>query len=391
MPHALLVRGARQLITLRGPPGLRRGHAARELGVVIDGALLIRNGWIVEAGPGRRIENLDAARQAEELDAGGRIVLPGFIDSHTYLACATPRWNEPREDRSSLAVKALRAMQSRRLESVTRAAAAAMLRHGTTSIEAKSGFGLDEANEVKTLRVLQRADEGPWDIVRTFYARAAPAGIPKERHAEAICGWLPGLVGRDLAEFCEVNAGAFSRPQAVRILRRAAELKLPVKVQGDVELAVLTGAVAATLAGGGHPDRWEALARSATIATLLPSQYAGRSLIDRGAAVALATGYGPESPSTFSLQQAMAIACAEMGLTPEEAITAATINAAHSLRMSERIGSLEPGKQADLVLLNCSDYREIPYHFGVNHVHLTMKLGAVVYREGSAGTWPKPS
>jgi imidazolonepropionase len=149
--------------------------------------------------------------------------------------------------------------------------------------------------------------------------------------------------------------------------------------------------VAATLGGMADPSVWEALARSTTIATLLPGESAGRALLDRGAAVALATGYGPESPSTLSLQHAMSLACAEMGLTPEEAITAATINAAHSLKLAERIGSLEPGKQADLVLLNCSDYHEIPYHFGVNHVHLTMKLGAVVYREGSAGTWPKPS
>ena len=391
MPHALLVRGARQLITLRGPPGLRRGHAARELGVVIDGALLIRNGWIVEAGPGRRIENLDAARQAEELNADGRIVLPGFIDSHTYLACATPRWNEPLDDRPILAVKALRAMQSRRLEGEARAAAAAMLRHGTTSIEAKSGFGLDEVNEVKTLRVLRRVEEGPWDIVRTFCARATPPGVAAESHARAVCEWLPALARRGLAEFCEVSAGAFSRPHAERILRRAAELKLPVKVQGDVGLAVLTGAVATTPAAPRHPGEWEALAQSTTIATLLPGRSAGRALADLGAAVALASGYGPETPSTWSLQHAMALACAEMGLTPEEAITAATINAAHSLALADRIGSLEPGKQADLVLLNCSDYREIPYHFGVNHVHLTMKLGAVVYREGSAGTWPKPS
>jgi len=378
----ILVRGARQLLTLRGPAGPRRGPTLADLGVIPDGSLLIRDGTILEAGPTRRVENLAAARPARELNAAGRVVMPGFVDCHTHLAC---------DAGLGTTVNAVRAAQSSRLEARARSTAARMLRHGTTAFESKSGYGLDHSTELKILRVTRRLADGPWEVVAAYFGARA---VPPDWNGPAYLDWilkelLPKIHRRKLARFVEADAAAFGAADARTFLLAARALGFAVKVQGDATVAVETGAVAVSRFDDASPGALSALAASPSVAVLLPDALAhARTLADLGAAVALSSGFDPGRPTTDSMQ---AVAAQRRGLTPEEALAAATINAAHALGLGARIGSLEPGKQADLLLLNCSDYREIPYHFGVNHVHLTMKRGTVVYREGSAGAWPKPS
>jgi imidazolonepropionase len=409
-----LVRGARQLLTLRGDPGPRRGAALRDLGIVSKGAVLIKDGVILEAGPARRIEKLPAARRAREIDAAGRVVMPGFVDSHTHLVFGKPRLvdYEMRLAGANYAeiaaagggilssVAAVRAMSAAQLEAQARASLAAMALHGTTTLEAKSGYALDEINELKTLRLLAKLNGAPLDIVPTYLgAHIAP---PEYRgRPDAYIDWiaaqmLPMIHRRKLARFVDIycDDGAFTIDQSRRYLQQARRLGFGLKIHaeqfartGAARLAVeLEAASADHLEQAGEEDI-RALAQSNTIATLLPgsvfhlglSAYApARALIEAGAAVALATDFNPGTSPTFSMQMILSLACTEMRMSPAEAITAATINGAHALGRADRLGSLEPAKQADLLILNVEDYRELPYYFGANNVHLTIKRGVTL-------------
>ena len=407
----ILVRGARQLLTLRGPGGPRRGAELSDLGLIHDGAVLIQDGVVLEAGPTRRVESLSAARGAEEINAAGRVVMPGFVDSHTHLVCG-PSWLEEYEKRIAGATgdflhlpdlqATFRSIQSspvRRLESQAFTTVAAMARHGTTTLEAKTGFGATVTGELKILRVLARLDGRPLDVTPTLLATfwGDPGEAPK--HLEWMRSqMLPKVRRRKLARFADLSydAGLFSLPASRAFLESAGRLGFLLKVHvgnspqsAAVQLAVEVGAVSADHLENAGADELEMLARSTTIATLLPgwAQYFGRphaparDLIARGVAIALATDFNPHTSPTCSMQMVLSLACSQMRMTPAEAIAAATINGAHALRRADEIGSLETGKDADLLLLNASDYREIPYHFGVNHVHMTLKRGTVVYKE----------
>ncbi|MEN6608144.1 MAG: imidazolonepropionase [Bryobacteraceae bacterium] len=418
MTSAILVRGARQLLTLRGSDAARRGASLRQLGLIEDGSLIIRDGKVAAVGTTRRIENLAEARDAREIDATGRVVMPGFVDSHTHLVFGPPRLDDYEmrlagKDYHEIAaagggilssVRAVRTTSSRALLRETRRRVDAFVRHGTTTIEAKSGYGLDESNELKCLRVLAGLDGNPLDIHPTYLgAHVVPpeyAGFPDE-YIDWVCSnILPNISRRRLARFVDVyiERGAFGLDDARRYLETARSLGFLLKAHaeqfsnsGGARLAVELGALSVDhLEHAGREDV-AVISGSSTIATLLPGsvfhmgldRYApARELIDRGAAVALATDFNPGTSPTCSMPVVISLACNEMRMTPAEAITAATINGAHALGCADRAGSLEVGKQADLLLLDASDYREIPYHFGMNLVVMTIKKSQILYRQG---------
>jgi imidazolonepropionase len=399
-----LIRGARQLLTLRGDSGPRRGAALRELGIVANGAVLIKDGFIVDAGPARRIEKLPEARRAREIDAAGRVVMPGFVDSHTHLVFGRPRLAdyEMRLAGASYAeiaaagggilssVAAVRGMSAAQLEAQARASLAVMARHGTTTVEAKSGYALDEAGELKTLRVLAKLN-----VVPTYLGAHIPP--PEYRgKADAYIEWmaaemLPQIRRSKLARFVDTycDEGAFTLAQSRRYLERARGLGFGLKIHaeqfartGAARLAVELEAVSADHLEQAGEEDIRALAQSNTIATLLPGSvfhlglrtYApARALIEAGAAVALATDFNPGTSPTCSMQMVLSLACTEMRMSPAEAIVAATINGAHALRCADCVGSLEPGKNADLLILSVQDYRELPYYFGTNNVYMTIQ------------------
>ena len=406
MSGPLLVRGARQLLTLRGGSGPRRGLALRDLGLIQDGAVLIRDGVIVSVGPSRRVENLAQARAAREINAAGRVVLPGFVDSHTHLVAWPPRPAEAGAQPD--AAGALRAVPASRLLFEARRGLGAFIRHGTTTLEAKAGAGGDPAGELKILRVLAALDRQPLDVASTCLAGSRLPleylGRPDD-YLQWMCAQLwPKM--RRLARFVDVvcAAGGFAALHAGRCLEAARRLGFLLKVHaeqashdGGARLAVEHGALSADHLTYASAEDVALLAASSTMATLLPGWDChpaaerlppARALIDAGAAVALATGFTPAASSTASMQMVMTLACAHLGMTPAEALGAATINGAHALGWADRIGSLEAGKQADLLILDAPDYHEMAYHFGGNLVAVTLKRGEVLYQQGEV-KWPE--
>ena len=398
----ILIRNARQLLTLRGPKGARRGPELNELGVIPHGAMLIRDGVIEEVGPAVRVENLTAARGAVEISAVGRVVMPGFVDSHTHLMFPPPYpAGEARREHQS-AVKLLLTMTGQRLAWRGRAYLKAMARHGTTTVEAKTGCGPHESAETKVLRVLAALQGKPLDVVATLLFRFPRAGdgSPKADGAAAewMCGELmPKIRRRRLARFADLEWDP--EPWRQELFRRflvvARELGFGCKVHADhampapaVRLAVEQQAVSVDHLEHIGLAEVQALACSQTVATLLPGasfrsgRYApARALIDAGAAVAIATNFNPCDAPSLNMQTAISLACLAMRMSPAEAISAATVNAAHAIGCADR-GFLAYGKLADILMLNAGDYRELSEQLGTNLVHLTMKRGKVVYREG---------
>jgi imidazolonepropionase len=387
MRNVTLVRGARQLLTLRGPSGPRRGADLRNLGIIQDGAVLIADGLIVEVGPTRRLENLALARGAQEIDASGCVVMPGFADSHIHIVSGTPA-----------VARTIQRLSPRVLKTLAMRVVEEAVRHGTTAIEAKSGPGFTEAGELKILRVHAALHGVPFTLVSTFVT----SGVPPVGDR-----LLPMLRRRKLAEFVEIRCeeGAPALTEVRRCLTVARGLKLGSKMNAGqrchpdaITMAVELGAVSVS----GLVDASERdailLARSQTIATLLPGpaldlgaerRAPARMLIDNGAAVALASGYHPDDAPSPNIRMTIALACRAMNMTAEEAIVASTINGAHAMRRAATIGSIESGKSADLTIFGVPDYRELPYHFGVNLVNLVMSRGAVLV-ERSEVKWPAP-
>ena len=407
-------------MTLRGGSP-RRGTALSKLGIIEDGAVLLRDGLIIAADTRARIESRKDARQAEKIDVGGRVILPGFVDSHTHLVHAASRAEEYELKIQGVSYEEIARKGGGILNSVKRLRAAtcdALKRRalgtlqefasfGTTTVEAKSGYGLDVASELKILQLHRELNQAqPLEIVSTFLgAHVVPAEY-RGRADGAECyvqlltdQLLPEVVHEGLAEFCDAfcDRGAFTRSQSKRILRAGKQHGLVARLHaeqlsrtGAAQLAVELEAASCDHLEHINSADIRRLAGSRTVATLLPGcdfhlgwkEYApARQLIEAGAIVALATDYNPGTCPTVSMPMILSLACTQLRMTPAEAIAAATINAAFALRRDGRIGSLEAGKQADLAVFAVEEYREIPYYFGMNRCWMTMKRGEIIHMQ----------
>jgi imidazolonepropionase len=417
LSQTTFITGASQLLTLEGR-GPRRGDTLSKLGIVRDGALLVRGGLIVAVGTRASVASLPGAKEAENVDLGGRVVLPGFVDSHTHLIHAASRAEEYELKIAGASyqeiahqgggiVDSVKKVRAATPDSLKRRALAALKQfaaYGTTTIEAKSGYGLDFSTELEILGLHKDlATEQPLEIVSTFLGahvvppeyRGKPDGAAKYI-ALLTEKLMPEVAGRKLAEFCDVfcDRGAFTLAQSKHILEQGRRQGLRPRVHaeqltrtGATRLAVELGAASCDHLEQINNRDIAALSKSKTVATLLPGcdfhlgikQYApARALIRAGAIVSLATDYNPGTSPTMSMPMILSLACTQLRMTPAEAIVAATINAAYAVRREKQIGSLEVGKQADLAVFEVADYREIPYYFGMNHCWMTIKRGKAI-------------
>lgn len=411
--RSLLIRGARQLLTLRGRAP-RRGRQLSDLGIIEEGSILIVGERIHSVGPTRRVENLKEARSADVIEASGKVVMPGFVDSHTHFLFPGSRladferrvgganYLDVKGGSLGIAasVQALRNTSPRTLQTQALRWLGMFAAYGTTTVEGKSGYGLNPAAERKSLKVLQSVNGRPIEVVRTFLgAHVVPPEFqdrPDDYVSMLVDHMLPEIRRRGLAEFCDVfcDVGAFTLSQARRILSAAASFGLGLKLHAD-QFACLGAtrlAVELRAASVDHLEKLNGedlrmLAESDTIATLLPGSVfhlgAGcyppaRALIENGAAVAVATDFNPGTSPTLNMQMILALACTQMKMTPAEAISAATINGAAALRRASQTGSLEPDKYADVIMLDTGDYREIAYYFGMNLCCMTLHRGRVI-------------
>jgi imidazolonepropionase len=410
-----LITGCSQLLTLRGAVP-RRGRALTELGIIRDGALLVHDDRIVAVGTRRHLESSRESRRAEKLDLAGRVVLPGFVDSHTHLIFPASRASEYEQRISGStyeeiagkgggirsSVQTLRRASAKELKVRAMVALQRFAAYGTTTIEAKSGYGLDWKSESKILNTLYELhQEQPIDIAATFLGAHV---VPPEYKGRADAyvslltrKWIPNVAMAGLAEFCDVfcDRGSFTVPQARKILTagRACGLVPRLHAEQLAHTGAARLAIEMQAASADHLEKIDdadirALALSNVVCTLLPgccfhlglNHYApARKLIEAGAIVGIATDFNPGTSPTVSMPMILSLGCTQMRMTPAEAISAATINPAYSLRQHDRIGSLEVGKYADLTAFDVADYREIPYYFGVNLCGLTMKRGTIIH------------
>jgi imidazolonepropionase len=420
MEADLLVENAAQLVTLNPFP--RATDPEGKLGVMPDGTLAARDGRIVWVGPADQAsQHISLTPAGKEVDASGKVVLPGFIDSHTHLIFAGTREKEfelrlqgasyqeiaAKGGGIKSTVEKTRKASKEELIQAGKRNLDSMLSLGTTTVEAKTGYGLSTRDEIKMLEALRDLGrEHPVEILPTFLgAHEIPpeyAGKTEDYVRLVTEEMIPAAAEKKLAVFCDVfcEKGVFSPEQSRRILEAGKRFGLIPKVHAD-ELTPMGGAEMAAEVGAASADHllfisekgMEAMAEKGVVATLLPGtafflflgRYApARPMISRGITVALATDFNPGSCMTESLPLITTLACTQMRMTPAEAIRGITLHAARALRKEKVIGSLEPGKQADLLLLDIPDYRHLSYHFGVNHVFKVIKKGRVAWETESA-------
>lgn len=399
---------ASQLVTLAGPRHPRVGKELSELGIIREGGILIRDGKVDIVGPSDEIEKKSG--DAELVDLGGRVALPGFVDAHTHLVFGGNRLDDfERRARGETyeqiakagggiwsTVEKTRAASEDQLFEAAEKRVGWFLKCGTTTIEAKSGYGLTLEDELKILRVIWRLNDGtPLTIVPTFLgAHAVPRETSPDKYVDLVIDeMLPRVAEEKLAEFCDVfcERGYFDVEQSRRIL--SAAQKLGLKLRGHVDqLSNSGGAKLMAELGAVTADHLEktdergigALKTAKVQPVLLPgSVYAlgsttyprGREMIDAGLAIVLATDFNPGSSPTPSMPMVLSLACTQMKMSPAEAISAATINAAYSLNRGESIGSLESGKLANIAVFDCEDYRELAYWFGIPQTHSVCARG----------------
>lgn len=406
MAKSVAVINCSQLATLAGPARPRVGPEMRELSIVADGAILVIGERIAKVGSRDEIDRLieTSGADCEVIDAGGRVVMPGFVDAHTHPVFAGTRAGEFEERAAGVTYQEIaargggiqstvRATREATLDELVRAGrryADWFLRTGTTTVEAKSGYGLTLEDELKILRAIKRLDAAtPLRYVPTFLGAHDVPPEYKSRREQYVSliveEMLPRVAEEKLAEYCDVfcEEKVFTNEEAWKILSAARCHGLGLRLHAD-QLGLSGGAKLAAELGAVTADHLEhtdaagiAALRSAGVQpVLLPgsvyalgsSRYpAARDMIDAGLAVVLATDFNPGSSPTPSMPMILSLASTHMRMTPAESITASTINAAYTLNRADQIGSLESGKLADFVIHDCDDYRELAYFFGVEH------------------------
>lgn len=410
--RAELILAAQQVVTCAGPAGPRAKEQANQVGAIENGAVVLVDGVIADIGTQDEI----ATRwTGDRLQLPGTSLIPGLVDPHCHPLWAGDRkhefvlraqgasYEEIHASGGGIAhtVHATTRASDEELVSKTRATLERMLAHGTTTSEAKSGYGLSVAEELRQLRLIrQAADSLPMDVVTTCLAAHA---LPMEYESDR-AGFLttvteqllPAVKAQGLARYADVfcERGAFTRDESEIVLRKAKELGFGLRIHAE-EFSNLGGSRMAAELGATTCDHLQHLASddfpvlkaNGTIPVVIPGTsffldldvYApARALWDAGLTVALGTDYNAGSCLLESMQMAMSLAVLQMKMTPEEALTAATINAAHTLRMADKVGSLEIGKQADILILDCPDYRDAIYRFGANSVRAVIKKGVVL-------------
>lgn len=401
--ESLAVINCSQLVTLAGPERPRAGAEMRDLAIIRDGAMFAREGWIVQTGARSEIEKLIGS-DCEVIDAGNRVVMPGFVDAHTHPVFAGNRADEfemraAGKSYQQIAeagggikstVRKTRAASEDELFEASKRYREWFLRTGTTTIEAKSGYGLTLEDELKMLSVIHRLDaETALRYVPTFLgAHTVPDEFKDNRAAYVdliVNEMIPQVAREGLAQFCDVfcERGAFDIDESRRILLAAKSHGLKLRVHADQlslsggsELAAELGAVTADHLEHAGESQISALKSASVQPVLLPASVLligsqrypnARAMIEAGLAVVLATDFNPGSSPTPSMLFVLTLASTQMKMSPAEAISAATINAAYSLGLGDQIGSLEAGKRADFVIHDCEDYREPGYFAGIEH------------------------
>jgi imidazolonepropionase len=411
---SVAVLNAAQIVTVAGPARPRAGAEMGEVAIIAEGGMVIEDGRILQVGRSAEIEKtLPTGMQI--VDATGKVVLPGFVDAHTHPVFAGNRVDEFEMRIAGATYEEIAASGGGIRSTVTKTRAASeeelmaqakkhagwFLANGTTTVEAKSGYGLTVDDEIKLLRVIRRLNaETPVEFVPTFLgAHAVPdefRNAPEQYVALVIHKMLPRIVEEQLAESCDIfcERGYFDLEDSERILKAAQEQGLRLRMHVD-QLTNSGGAFLAARLKAATADHLEqvsgaeiqALAEAAVQPVLLPgSVYAlsktryppVREMIEAGLAVVLATDFNPGSSPTPSLPMVMSLSATQMKMSPAECITATTINAAWSLRRGEQIGSLEAGKRANFTLFDCVDYREILYYFGAPQLHSVYVSGKQV-------------
>jgi len=421
----MLIHSASQLVTISGGP--QRGQRFGDLAIINNGAVLIEGEEISAIGPSDDMRAI--YEDHDQVDARNRVVMPGFVDPHTHLVWAGDRANEFEmrlQGKSYMeimdaggginsTVLRTRLASEEHLLNSARSRMKTMFVHGTTTAEAKTGYGLNSETELKMLNVIMTLNsEGPIDLIPTYLGAHAVAPEFKddpESYTEFVCSkMLPELkdwwdsksymLTVDHPPFVDVfcERGAFNLQQSQRILERALELGFPIKIHAD-EFENLGGASLAVELGASSADHLvvtsdadiRELGSSKTVAVALPctpfgladDQYApAKKILEAGGILAIATDLNPGTAWCESMQLVIALACRYMALTPAQAIVAATINAAAAIGVSDHVGTLDPGKQADLLILNVNDYRQLGYRFGTNLVDTIIKKGKIYPLEG---------
>lgn len=411
----LIIDNASELLTLSGDNlRPRRGEGLRDLGSIRNGTVVIEDGHISSVGPREEVLSSTDTKGALVVDAKGKLVMPGFVDPHTHLVFAGSRerelsWKIDGASYTDIAergggivstMKATREASHEELFQLGRRRLDVMLRHGTTSVEVKSGYGLRTEDEIKILEVARRlSEEHEIDVSPTFLgAHSVPPEFKDNKDAyvnQILREMLPIVADRELADFCDVfcEQGFFDVDQSRRILNEGKAYGLIPKLHAD-ELTDIGGADLAAEVGAVSADHLEEasngglskMAERNVVGVLLPGtsfstnlEYPNaRHMIDLGLPIALATDFNPNC-WTKSMQLIISLACYKMRMYPSEAIVASTINAAHAIGRAGEIGSLECGKMGDVIILDIDNHEQIPYRFGFNHVETVIKAGDMVH------------